>query len=331
MPLDPCFVGASKTNCDCHRKRMTPRVLELSFPHLCLDHAVKLYPRKRGNALRRRAQFLLRCLWWKSLASRWFRYLEATDRLRSYISRYPFIAGKPLSRYMRRGWRMRDRLNCIIDHYDLMLSSPAGQRILDLCASEGTISVLRGRTGAEYNLVLTPGVLHVREGEVLLELRRDQRRVCCIAGTFCQRDGHLVFLVGTLQGAKGEGAKDFTREVTKDLHQLRPRDLAMTAAQTLASVFNVAAILAPSQKRHIYAGRREPGQVKADFDDLWSDLGGELRADGEFALPLETHFKPIEEIPSKKRAETLRRYAVKHQMSLDILVSLGYMIASQMA
>lgn len=310
---------------------MTLRVQERSFPHLCLDHAVQLFPRKRGSALRRRAQFLLRCLWWKSLASRWFRYLGASERLRSYVASYPFIAGKPLSRYMRRGWRVSDRLNCIIDHYDLMLSSPTGQRILDLCASEGTISVLRGRSGAEYNLVLTPGVLHIREGEVLLELRRDQRRVCCIAGTFCHRDGQLVFLVGTLQGAKGEGAKDFTREVTKDLHQLRPRDLAMTAAQTFASVFQVSAILGPSQKRHIYAGRHEPGLVKADFDDLWSDLGGELRPDGDFALPLETHFKPIEEIASKKRAETLRRYALKHQMSHDILVSLGQSVAAQMA
>lgn len=310
---------------------MTLPALERSFPHLCFDHAVQLYPRKRGSALRRRAQFLLRCLWWKSLASRWFRYIEANDRLRRHVASYPFIAGKPLSRYMRRGWRVRDRLNCIIDHYDLMLSSATGQRVLDLCASEGTISVLRGRSGAEYNLVLTPGALHVREGEVLLELRRNQRRVCCIAGTFCQKDGQLVFLVGTLQGAKGEGAKDFTREVTKDLHQLRPRDLAMTAAQTLASVFHASAILAPSQKRHIYAGRHDPGPVKADFEDLWSDLGGELRADGEFDLPLETHFKPIDEIASKKRAETLRRYALKHQMAHDILISLGQPAAAKMA
>lgn len=310
---------------------MTLQVSERPFLQVCLDHAVKLFPRKRGNALRRRVQFLLRCFWWKNLASRWFRYIEATGRLRIYVARYPFIAGKPLSRYMRRGWRVRDRLNCIIDHYDLMQSSPAGQRVLDLCASEATISVLRGRSGIEYNLVLTPGVLHVREGEVLLELRRGQRRVCCIAGAFCHQDGQLVFIVGTLQGAKGEGAKDFTREVTKDLHQLRPRDLAMTAAQTLASVFNVSAILGPSQRRHIYAGRREPGLVKADFDDLWSDLGGELRSDGEFVLPLETHFKPIEEIASKKRAETLRRYALKHQMAHDILVSLGQPAEAQMA
>lgn len=305
--------------------------MELSFLHVCLGHAVQLYPQKPGNALRRRAHFLLRCLWWQTLASRWFRYLEANDRLRRYIARYPFIAGKPFSRYMRRGWRVRDRMSCIIDHYDLMLSSPTGRRILDLCASEGTISVLRGRSGADYNLVLAPGAWHVREGEMLLELRRDRRRVCCMAGAFCQRNGQLVFLVGTLQGAKGEGAKDFTREVTKDLHQLRPRDLAMTAAQTLASVFHVSAILAPSQKRHIYAGRREPGQVKADFDDLWSDLGGKLRTDGEFALPLETHFKPIEEIVSKKRAETLRRYALKHQMAHDILVSLGQPVEARMA
>ena len=204
-----------------------------------------------------------------------------------------------------------------------MLSCPAGRRVLDLCATEETIASLRGRSGADYNLVLTACALHQREGEVLIELRLDQRRVCCVAGSFCQRDGQPVFLVGTLQGAKGEGAKDFTREATKDLHQLRPRDLAMAAAQTLASIFGVSAILSPSQKRHIHAGHDQQGQVKADFDDLWTDLGGERRQDGEFVLPLETQFRSIEDIPSKKRAETLRRYALKRQMADDIRAALG--------
>jgi uncharacterized protein len=297
--------------------------MEPSFFSLCLDCAERLYPSTRSDARRRRVHFLLRCLWWRRPASKWFRHIEATAPLRAYVARHPFIAAKPFSRYMRLGWRLSERLNCIIDHYELMLSCPAGQRILDLCSAEGTISTLRGRSGADYNLVLTPCALHMREGEVLIELRRDQRRVCCIAGSFCRRNGQLVFLVGTLQGAKGEGAKDFTREVTKDLHQLRPRDLTMTAAQTLTSVFGVSAILAPSQKRHVHAGHDKQGHVKADFDDLWTDLGGEMRDDGEFALPLETQFKSIEDIASKKRAETLRRYALKHQMADDILTALG--------
>lgn len=305
--------------------------MELSFFGLCLDRAVRLYPSTRSDAVRRRIHFLLRCLWWQHSASKWFRHIETTAPLRAYVAGHPFIAAKPFSRYMRLGWRLSDRLTCIIGHYELMLSCPAGQRLLELCAAEGTIATLRGRSGTDYNLVLTPCALHMREGEMLIELRRDQRRVCCLAGSFCRRDGGLVFLVGTLQGAKGEGAKDFTREVTKDLHQLRPRDLAMTAAQTVATIFGVSAILAPSQKRHVQAGHDQNGQVKADFDDLWTDLGGERRHDGEFALPLETQFKAIEDIPSKKRAETLRRYALKRQMADDILTSLGEPASARIA
>ncbi|WP_026792149.1 VirK/YbjX family protein [Pleomorphomonas oryzae] len=302
-----------------------------SFVGMCLDRATLLYPSMRSDALRRRVHFLLRCLWWRRSASEWFRHIEATAPLRDYVASHPFIAAKPFSRYMRLGWRLRDRLNCLRDHYELMLSCPAGQRLLDLCASEATIASLRGRSGADYHLVLTSCALHMREGEMLIELRRDQRRVCCLAGSFCRRDGQLVFLVGTLQGAKGEGAKDFTREVTKDLHQLRPRDLAMAAAQTIGSIFAVSAILAPSQKRHVQAGQDPKGLVKADFEDLWTDLGGERRHDGEFVLPLETQFKAVEDIPSKKRAETLRRYALKHQMADDIRAALGQPASAKIA
>lgn len=305
--------------------------MDVSFLGLCLDRAVCLYPSTRSDALRRRIHFLLRCLWWQRSASRWFRHIEASAPLRAYIASHPFITAKPFSRYMRLGWRMRDRVNCILDHYALMLSLPAGRRLLELCGTEQPIATLYGRSGADYHLVLTDCALHMREGEMLMELRRDRRRVCCIAGSFCRKDGEVVFLVGTLQGAKGEDAKDFTREVTKDLHQLRPRDLAMAAAQTLTSIFGVSAILAPSQKRHVHAGHGQGGHVKADFEDLWSDLGGTRQADGDFALPLETHFKSIEEIPSKKRAETLRRYAVKHKMADDILSSLGQPVSARIA
>ncbi len=305
----------------------------MDFPlvRLSFDYAVMAYPHTRRDALRRRALFLLRCLVWRRSAYRWFQHIDATQPLRAYVASHPSIAIKPFSRYMRYSWRMADRLNCIVDHYGLMFSSPMGRQLLKLCSTEETIAVLRGRSGAEYNLVFTACALHLREGEVLIELRRDMRRVCCIAGTFCKKDGQLVFLVGTLQGAKGDGARDFTREVTKDLHQLRPRDLAMTALQSLTSAFGVSAILAPSQKRHIHAAHAGQCNIKADFDDLWTDLGGEPRADGEFALPLETHFKPIEEIASKKRAETLRRYALKHQLANDIRAALGQPAAARFA
>ncbi len=294
-----------------------------SFFRLCLQHASRLYVPARSSAIRRRTHFLLRCLLsWRS-TSRWFHFIEATEPLRHYIANHAFITDKPFRKYMRRNWRRRDRLKCILDHYRLMLSCDAGLRVLQLCATEDPIAIFHGRSGMQYDLVLTACRANMKEGEVLIELRRDLRRICCVSGSFCQRNGQRVFVIGTMQGAGGQDARDFTREVTKDLNQFRPRDLAMEAAQTLASVFGASAIFAPSQKQHILAGRHNPGDVKADFDSLWIDLGGQMRDDGEFALPLRTYFKQVEEIPSKKRAETLRRYALKRQIADDIRKAIG--------
>lgn len=156
------------------------------------------------------------------------------------------------------------------------------------------------------------------EGELFVELRCSRRRICCICGSFGKYEDRLVFFVGTMQGARGDDAKEFVREATKDLHQLRPRDLVLTALQALVAEFGVTAIMAPTQTRHIYAGRRRPGRVKADFDQIWQDFGGLLGVHGDFELPLRTHYKEAGDIQPRKRAETLRRYALKHRIEQQI-------------
>lgn len=280
-----------------------------------INHAKRLYPNPGGYALQRRFRFLLRCVWWPGSASRWFRYIEDNPTLRSFSLIEPYIAAKPLSRYMRRNWRVRDRLNCILDHYQLMFSCPKGQAVIATARAEGVIAQLEGKSGAgaTYTIVLADCIDNRREGELRIEFRRDGRRINCICGSFRKLDGQMVFVIGTMQGARGEDAKQFVREVTKDLHQLRPRDLLMVALQSVAALFDAGKIMAPTQKHHIFSSR-----VKANFDSLWTDLGGIMGARGDFELPLQPHYKSLEDIEPKKRAETRRRYALKRQIEQQI-------------
>lgn len=286
-------------------------------------HAMRLYPQGARGAVRRRLRFMLSCLWWHRSAGLWFRHIQSTPALQQHVDAFPFIAGKPMTKYMRRSWRVRDRLACIMDHYRLMLSSPAGYRALALCGSGGTIATIRGRSDACYELVLACDAAQGREGEMVIELRKADRRVCCLCGSFSMVEERPVFMIGTMQGASGEDAKQLVREATKDLHQFRPRDVVIAAARTLASIFGAEILLAPDQKQHIHAGRRRACKIKADFNGLWTDLGGERGANGDFALPPEIHYRPAEAIASKRRAETLRRYTLKQQIAADIHAALG--------
>ncbi|MCO5730441.1 DUF535 family protein [Rhizobium sp. SSA_523] len=284
--------------------------------------AQHLHPGCQPEDWQGRLRFLLRALLSHHAAAPWLRYLRSTPGLQPQLIAFPFIAAKPLSKYMRRGWRVEDRVRCMLDHYRTLLSSVAGRRILALSRMTGVIATLKGRTQTDYHLVITCNAAQRREGELILELRKNSRRICCLCGSFCRSDRRLVFLIGTMQGANGADAKDVVREATRDLHQLRPRDLIMAAAQTIATLLGAEAILAPTQTRHLAAGRRRPTGIKADFDSLWTDLGGICRPDGDYLLPAVTHYRPLESIAAKRRAETLRRYALKQQMAAEIEAAL---------
>ncbi|WP_405048923.1 DUF535 family protein [Rhizobium rhizogenes] len=107
-------------------------------------HATKLYALPQKQILKRRVRFLLKCLLWHRSASQWFGFLEAEPELRRLSQINPQIGGKPLSRYMRRGWRVGHRLRCIIDHYEMMLSVSKGRLILEIAHDCHAVAQFKG-------------------------------------------------------------------------------------------------------------------------------------------------------------------------------------------
>lgn len=165
-------------------------------------------------------------------------------------------------------------------------------------------------------LVLDRPIWFKREGELVLNLFRNDLRVASLAFTLCRSQGELCLFIGAVQGIH-KGVDSATslaiyRDLTKDFEGLRPRSLLLEAlkclARTLCVVHLYAVRDACRHHRHAYFGHDKGEDLVANYDAIWQEHGAiaSERADF-FALPMAPAQRANEDIPSKKRAMYRRR------------------------
>ena len=107
-----------------------------------------------------------------------------------------------------------------------------------------------------------------------------------------------------------EGALERYKVLTKAFHGMRPRDLLVDCLRMLAPPLRAQRILAVSNdyryiKHPYFRGRPETNSV--DYDEAWVDRGGRRIDASHFELPMALSARPVEEVPSRKRAQYRRR------------------------
>jgi len=58
--------------------------------------------------------------------------------------------------------------------------------------------------------------------------------------------------------------------------------------------------------------------MHADYDNFWLSMSAQPQEQGYFSLPLSISRKPLDNIPSKKRAEYRRRYGLLDQLAEQV-------------
>ncbi|WP_141718574.1 DUF535 family protein, partial [Enterobacter sp. IF2SW-P2] len=171
---------------------------------------------------------------------------------------------------------------------------------------------LTGKDEQQFTVRLCADAFLDKEGEATLPFCDVQNTVLAeLTFTLCQFEGKSTLVIGGLQGAKPHGPHERIQKATKACHGLFPKRLRVEAAMTFGAAFPVAQIVAVSNATHIYRSwryrKKIEGKLLADYDGVWSALGGEKQERGHFMLPRAMPRKPEEEIASKKRAEYRRR------------------------
>jgi len=132
-----------------------------------------------------------------------------------------------------------------------------------------------------------------------------------------------TLLMGNVQGPslKDEGL-DRIRDATHAAHGMRPPHLLVHALRVLAAHWGATCLLGVDPENHV-KGRwnLRDSRLRFDYRAFWAEHEGARDGGGNWSLPLETALRPLEEVPTKRRAMYRRRYAMLEalQQAVDTL------------
>jgi uncharacterized protein VirK/YbjX len=275
----------------------------------------RAHPGMGLQALRNRAVLLLQLARARPWLSRWMEQ-GPHALLRQHIERHPRLLGFVVWPYIHSAWPMEGRLAALSEHLRLV-----DQLFPGLALGEGEHRQLLSLDD------LTPGLRleldrarwFEREGGLVFNLCLHDHRLMSVPFSLARADGALIAYVGGIQGSHRPDAMGVYRRLTKRLHGLRPRDFALKMFQLFAGSLGVARILCVADEcrhhRHAYFGGAVDSSLFLDYDQVWREHGGRPLSSGFFQLGVTPAAKPMEQVPSRKRAMYRRRHRMMDELA----------------
>ncbi|MGA7437547.1 MAG: DUF535 family protein [Luteibacter sp.] len=225
-------------------------------------------------------------------------------------------------RYISKAWTTEQRLRAVRAHYDFALSRFPRELFHMLYRERQVLAgKLTLRDGAPLSLLLKAPIRRGREGELSISLT-DASGLQLSYAQFSFINGGRAIVIGCLQGAANNAGREAVRELTKQCHGLRPKNLLLSMVRAIADAFGVEEVLGVGNGRHVFAGIAN--KVKADYDAFWVEAGGEAADDGFYRLPPRDPIRLESDVESKRRSEFRRREALRHEACELILLPFGF-------
>ncbi|WP_157956493.1 DUF535 family protein [Dyella sp. C11] len=230
-------------------------------------------------------------------------FLDSHPLLRACVMHDPRLQERYQHRFVNRRWHRTDRLGALQSHYRLLLERwpPA---LFEAVYAQGNamLGTLHLRDGSRLRLRMRPSIAMGCEGELAIELT-DAQDVMLYRMVMTLVDDDTL-AIGCMQGPNGVDARERVRELTRNMHGMRPKHLLLVLAYAFAGQCGLRRIVAVGNVAHPLQGRT---RLFSDYDAYWMEQGGMLTAEGWFALPNALHHRREEEWESKRRAQFRRR------------------------
>jgi uncharacterized protein VirK/YbjX len=252
----------------------------------------------------------------------WFSFHGESD-MQGFVHANPRLIFRALSSYMSVRWGSAKRIKVIQDTYLCVtrrggflaeaMRDPQGRTLAHLDLDRGQKARVRIGSDGQFR----------KEGEicVFLELEGIVGAVSGMAFSL-EENGEWSILIGGFQGRRG-GGEETIKLATKAMHGLRPKNLMVLLAQDLAHLMGASSLRGVGNQVQVFRARLNHPWVPArnirfNFDDLWTEVGGQPREDGWFDLPLTTPRRGPEDIKPNKRSMYAKRYALLDQLQLQV-------------
>ncbi|RDD82945.1 DUF535 domain-containing protein [Dyella tabacisoli] len=265
-----------------------------------------------GSRLKRyikAAKYLARVLCMPLRHGRYLDFVYRNQAMCTYRRRDPRVLERHFHRYINAHWNRSARLLSIQSHYRFVLTR-LPKALFEAIYTDGnaTLGTVTLKDGSPLKLCLRPPILMGCEGELSIELR-DANDHLLYRIVLSVIDYRPTIAIGCIQGPAGESSRDVVRDLTRNMHGMRPKQLMLSLAYAFARQYGIKRIWTVSNAAHPLRQVRRTFQ--ADYDAFWQEQGGRQVGNGWFILPEQLSRKSESEVPSNHRSAFRRREALR--------------------
>jgi uncharacterized protein len=242
---------------------------------------------------------------------RFLSFIDAHTQMQAYRQRDPRMLERHTHRYMNVHSSLRQRVEQVQQHYRFALTHlPPG--LFDLVYGFGHASLgsLTAKDGSLLTLCMRPPITNGCEGELCLQLC-DGNEDPLYSIVFTVSDASPAIRIGCIQGPRGEDAKEVVRELTRNMHGMRPKQLMLSLVYAFARRYGIKQLMAVSNEAHPL--RRRGRAIFSDYDAFWEEQQGKRTKAGWYSLPTTLPCKTEADVPSNHRSAFRKREALRLQ------------------
>jgi uncharacterized protein VirK/YbjX len=248
----------------------------------------------------------------------WLRFVYGSPRLTAILAHDPRLLERWHHHYLNRQFGRARRMAVIADHYRFAFARLPEDLVDDVyLRGRHHVGQLALKDGSELRIELRRPTGRSREGELALCLANSEDKVLSSA-IFTVADEGRSLLIGCMQGAAADLGRDAVRELTKQCHGLRPKNLLFSLLLAFAGEYGIGQVRGVANLAHPFAG--EADKIKADYDSFWQECLGEPLSEGFYALPAREPARDETQVESKHRSAFRKREALRRE-ACDLLIS----------
>ncbi|MBE8950154.1 MAG: DUF535 domain-containing protein [Quinella sp. 3Q1] len=288
----------------------------------------KIYDLNNPREAHRFAVFVARCLLHPQRMSRLEKFFAQSELLAKVAAGYPFVYEQATRAFFYHRSTFEERARLIEENMSF-LSARFNEDFMLKLYGDKKIELWRlplDETLGDMNLVLCAESGQRKEGlaAVMFNLPDEVPVYQILFWIARDAEKNWAMWIGAMQGPNVDDAKDLVKRITKKCHAYRTKNLILYAAQSVARSLGVKKIFAVTNEGY-YANNhvRRDRKLKTSFSDFWAEAGGTPTNDARFfELPLVETRKTADEIPSHKRAQYRRRFAMLDELDAAIAETL---------
>jgi uncharacterized protein VirK/YbjX len=244
-------------------------------------------------------------------------------RLQPYLriaESHPGLAFKYLvPDYLVRGFTRAQCVSCYLHHYT-RLHALLPESVIDKFLQGRIVLHQIFESGSSFAFTMgLPERIDDKEGEMSLDLRVDNRKVCSLSftivpGWVVESKTEEIILISHLQGVKGCNAQ--TRLARKVLCDYSPKAMLLAALQGVANAFEIReiqAVCATMQRSHQESCS---AIFRRGYDHFFSKAGMVKTAAGFYSTSIPLTGKPLSAFKGRARSRAKKRREMRQRIQL---------------